>query len=137
MAFRPVGRNRIVNSDRNFDFLYNKERTPSSLPQRLVYSNKCRRERLRPRISVLRVDPSNFINASALIVPRPSDPLQNIFSTGSTPTFFRVGDLLCCVKSSPYLFFKVTRCREYLSSGENRAGCADLVTSLPTTFFSV
>lgn len=65
-------------------------------------------------------------------------------------------NLLCWVNSRPYLFFKVTLClrnhqsrfpppytvghmpyREYLSSGENLAGCADLVTSLPTTFFKV
>ncbi|KAK0123990.1 hypothetical protein ONS95_008979 [Cadophora gregata] len=46
-------------------------------------------------------------------------------------------NLLCCVKSSPYLFFSVTRCLEYLSSGEKRAGCADLVTSPETTFLSV
>ncbi len=46
-------------------------------------------------------------------------------------------DILCCVKSNPYLFFSVTRCLEYLSSGENRAGCADLVTSPETTFFRV
>ena len=44
---------------------------------------------------------------------------------------------LCCVKSNPYLFFNVTRCLEYLSSGEKRAGCADFVTSLATTFFNV
>lgn len=44
---------------------------------------------------------------------------------------------LCCVKSNPYLFFNVTRCLEYLSSGENLAGCADFVTSPVTTFFSV
>lgn len=44
---------------------------------------------------------------------------------------------LCCVKSNPYLFFSVTRCLEYLSSGEKRAGCADFVTSPETTFFNV
>jgi len=77
MAFRPAGGNRIVNSDRNFDFFHNNERTPISLLQRLVYSNKCRRERLRPQyLLVLHVDPQFSINASALIVPRPSGPLQ-------------------------------------------------------------
>ena len=38
-----------------------------------------------------------------------------------------------CVSSSPKRFLSVTRCREYLSSGENRAGCADSV-ALPAGF---
>ena len=33
----------------------------------------------------------------------------------------------CCVGRIPNLFFNVTRCLEYLSSGENLAGCADTV----------
>ena len=48
-----------------------------------------------------------------------------------------VQNLLCCVINSPYLFLSVTRCLEYLSSGENRAGCADFETSPETTFLSV
>ena len=44
---------------------------------------------------------------------------------------------LCCVSKSPKRLFKVTRCRDHLSSGEKRAGCADFVTSPCRTFFSV
>lgn len=33
----------------------------------------------------------------------------------------------CCVGRIPNLFFMVMRCLEYLSSGENLAGCADTV----------
>ncbi len=61
----------------------------------------------------------------------------------------------CCVRSRPYRFFNVTRCLkfvlmnfgnhhpeslsylEYLSSGENLAGCADFVTVLSRTFLRV
>lgn len=32
-----------------------------------------------------------------------------------------------CVKSKPKRFLMVKRWREYLSSGEKRAGCADIV----------
>lgn len=46
-------------------------------------------------------------------------------------------DVLCCVSNSPKRFFSVTRWRDHLSSGEKRAGCADLVTVPSRTFFSV
>lgn len=81
-----------------------------------------------------------------------------IFRTRSQPCTIRylgrVAIPFCCVSSRPYRFFNVTRCLancqnyialvsgratylEYLSSGENRAGCADFVTSASTTFFNV
>lgn len=47
-------------------------------------------------------------------------------------------DLRRCVRSRLKRFLIVTRCREYLSSGEKRAGCADFVmTPEPVTFLSV
>ena len=39
--------------------------------------------------------------------------------------------------SKTHRFFSVTRCRENLSSGEKRAGCADVVTLPATTFLRV
>jgi hypothetical protein len=85
------------------------------------------------------------------IDPTPSNPLKHpalaINSQFPTPNFpfFRPHptlhrsreNSLCCVKSSPYLFFNVTRCLEYLSSGENLAGCALFVTSPLAIFFNV
>ena len=43
----------------------------------------------------------------------------------------------CCVNSRPKRRFSVTRCRDHLSSGEKRAGCADLVTCPWATFLRV
>lgn len=43
----------------------------------------------------------------------------------------------CCVNSRPKRRLSVTRCRDHLSSGEKRAGCADLVTCPWPTFLSV
>jgi len=37
----------------------------------------------------------------------------------------------------PNLFLSVMRWRDHLSSGEKRAGCADLVTCPPMTFLRV
>lgn len=42
-----------------------------------------------------------------------------------------------CVRSRPNLLFIVTLCLDHLSSGEKRAGCADLVTCPRATFLSV
>lgn len=39
--------------------------------------------------------------------------------------FFYIGLAGSCVGRTPYRFFIVTRCRENLSSGENRAGWAE------------
>lgn len=44
---------------------------------------------------------------------------------------------LCLANNSPNLLRIVIRCRDHLSSGENRAGCADLVTCPSITFFRV
>jgi hypothetical protein len=63
---------------------------------------------------------------------------QNSYGYGlEHPPSLNQENSLCCVKSNPYLFFSVTRCLEYLSSGENLAGCADLVTSPDTTLCRV
>jgi hypothetical protein len=45
--------------------------------------------------------------------------------------------LTCCVNRSPNRLLRVTLCLEYLSSGEKRAGCADLVARPFTNFWSV
>lgn len=44
---------------------------------------------------------------------------------------------LCWVRRRLKRRLRVTRWRDHLSSGENRAGCADLVTLPSTTFFKV
>lgn len=49
----------------------------------------------------------------------------------------RAGYSLCCVKSRLKRRFSVTRWRDHLSSGEKRAGCADLVTWPWATFLRV
>ena len=49
--------------------------------------------------------------------------LENRFSSG----MIHHTGFGCCVGKSPNLFFTVILCREYLSSGENLAGCADNV----------
>src|SRR6188768_3943698 len=46
-------------------------------------------------------------------------------------------DALLCPCNKPKRFLSVTRCRDHLSSGEKRAGCADLVTLPSRTFWSV
>ena len=46
-------------------------------------------------------------------------------------------NVLFCVISSPKRRRSVMRCRDHLSSGEKRAGCADFVTWPSSTFFSV
>lgn len=60
--------------------------------------------------------------------------VRSICRSHHCPSTFRS---FCCVKRSPNLFRRVIRWRDHLSSGEKRAGCADLVTWPSITFLRV
>lgn len=126
---------RIVHSERILIPTHNEGITPSLdakfAPRRLpgvISQNFCRIIQ-NPSCSVSH-SAANCAFSLPNVPPNATHPQHAIYWPRTLRSF-------CCVKSNPYLFFNVTRCLEYLSSGENLAGCADLVTSPETTFFRV